>query len=229
MDLSTWIHSLTDVGSLLSAVGPWTLEVIAVMVFVESGLLFPFLPGDSLLVAATIARGGLGISAWQVILVASLAAVAGDQVGYWMGRRFGSRMFHPGSRVLSTTRLEAAQAFFDRHGPAAVVLARFVPVVRTFVPTAAGAAGMSTHHFTAWNIPGALGWVVSMVSVGSLLGQIPGLSHSIEAISAAIIALSLLPVAIRAKLGPMRRTPRTGMAQHGHPHTDAPAPPARRQ
>ena len=76
MDLSTWIHSLTDVGSLLSAVGPWTLEVIAVMVFVESGLLFPFLPGDSLLVAATIARGGLGISAWQVILVASLAAVA---------------------------------------------------------------------------------------------------------------------------------------------------------
>ena len=119
MDLSTWIHSLTDVGSLLSAVGPWTLEVIAVMVFVESGLLFPFLPGDSLLVAATIARGGLGISAWQVILVASLAAVAGDQVGYWMGRRFGSRMFHPGSRVLSTTRLEAAQAFFDRHGPAA--------------------------------------------------------------------------------------------------------------
>lgn len=207
MDFLTWIRSLSDASALLASVGPWTLEAIAVLVFIESGVLFPFLPGDSLLVAATIARTSLGVSAWQVILVATLAAVAGDQVGFWLGRRCAWRLFHPNSKVLSTARLEAAQLFFDRHGPAAVVLARFIPVVRTFVPVAAGAAGMRARHFVAWNIPGALGWVTSMVSIGAILGQIPGLAHSIEGITVTIIALSLVPLAIRARVRRTRDTP----------------------
>lgn len=194
MNVVSWVQGLLDVNSLLGSFGPYVLEAIALLVFIESGVLFPFLPGDSLLVGAMILRGTLGVSAWQILLVASLAAVAGDQVGYWLGRRYARRLFHPDSRILTTARLGVAQDFFERHGPAAVVLARFVPMVRTFVPVAAGAAGMGTRHFMSWNIPGALAWVASMVAIGGLLGQIPGLTHSVEGISVAIIGLSLVPI-----------------------------------
>ncbi len=198
MGLLDWFHHLLDASALLASLGPWVLPGLAAIVFIESGVLFPFLPGDSLLVAATILRDALGVSVWQVVLVASVAAVAGDQTGFWLGRRFGRRLFRADARVLRTDRLETAEAFFDRHGPLALVLGRFVPIVRTYVPLASGTADMPFRRFVAWNTAGALGWVVSMALVGTLLGQIPGITHSIEGIALVVVGLSVLPIAVRA-------------------------------
>ncbi|HRL49886.1 MAG TPA: VTT domain-containing protein [Propioniciclava sp.] len=196
MDIMGWLGNLTNASALLASFGPWVLVGMGIVVFIESGLLFPFLPGDSLLVTAAILRGSLGITGWQILLVAIAAAIAGDQAGFWLGRRFGRGLFKPNARVLRTDRLEAAEAFFDRHGPMALVLGRFVPIVRTYVPLVAGTANMRYRHFALWNILGALCWVVAMTLVGVLLGGIPGIAHNIEAIMLVIVGISVAPLVV---------------------------------
>lgn len=198
MDVIGWFTHLLDAGALLGSFGPWVLVGLGLVVFIESGLLFPFLPGDSLLVTAAVLRLTLGISVWQILLVAGIAAIAGDQVGFWLGRRYGRRLFTPDARVLRTERIEAAEAFFARRGPLALVLGRFVPIIRTYVPLAAGTADMPYQRFFRWNVLGALAWVTSMTLVGVLLGGIPGITHSIEGIMLIIIAISMMPLAISA-------------------------------
>ncbi|RXW31788.1 VTT domain-containing protein [Propioniciclava flava] len=209
MDILGWLSNLTNAGALLASFGPWVLVGMGVVVFIESGLLFPFLPGDSLLVTAAILRDSLNISIWQILIVAIAAAIAGDQAGFWLGRRFGRGLFKPNARVLRTDRLEAAEAFFDRHGPLALVLGRFVPIVRTYVPLVAGTANMRYRHFVMWNILGAIGWVVSMTLVGVLLGGIPGITRNIEAIMLVIVGVSVAPLiisAIRTRLAARKAT-----------------------
>lgn len=168
MDVFGWLKTLMDASTLLAALGPWVLIGLAIIVFIESGVLFPFLPGDSLLVTAVILATPLGVEVWQIALVASLAAIAGDQAGFWLGRRLGRGLFRPGARVLRTDRLEASEAFFARRGPIALVLARFVPVVRTYVPFVAGTARMPYRKFVVWNVLGAISWVFTMTAVGVL-------------------------------------------------------------
>lgn len=138
------ITNIFNATSLLTGLGPWVLAGVAVVVFIESGVLFPFLPGDSLLVTAAVLRASLGVALWKIVVVAMLAAIAGDQVGDLLGRRYGRRLFRDDARVLRADRLEAAEDFFDRHGSLALVLGRFVPVMRTYVPFAAGTAGWAT-------------------------------------------------------------------------------------
>ena len=198
---------LIDSGAATSSLGLLALAVLAVVVFIESGVLFPFLPGDSLLVSAAVLHADLGIVWWQIILVAGIAAVAGDQVGFWLGLRFGRRLFSDDARVLRTDRLRAAEDFFARHGSLALVLGRFVPMVRTYIPVAAGTADMHYRRFVGWNITGALGWVITMVAVGTLLGQVPGVTGSIDAIMIIIVGVSVLPLvikAVRMRLGARR-------------------------
>ncbi|MDK7750511.1 DedA family protein [Brevibacterium sp. UMB10442] len=125
-------------------------------------------------------------------------AVAGDQVGFWLGHKFGRRLFKDDARILRTDRLATAEAFFNRRGPLALVIGRFVPIVRTYVPVAAGTAQMPYRNFVIWNVGGALAWVGSMVLIGALLGHIPGITHSIDGIILLIIGISMLPVAISA-------------------------------
>ncbi|MFV8395361.1 DedA family protein [Corynebacterium hindlerae] len=192
MSLST----LLDATTLLQGFGPWVLVGLAGIVFIESGVLFPFLPGDSLLVTAAILRHDLSIRVWTLLLVAAIAAVLGDQVGFWLGRRFGRGLFSPDARVLKTDHLHKAEAFFAKHGAFALVLGRFVPIVRTYVPVAAGTADMTYRKFFGWNVLGAIGWVVSMVLVGVLLGDIPGIAHRIDAIMLVIVGLSVLPIVL---------------------------------
>lgn len=195
------LSTLTNVfnaTSLLTGLGGWVLLGVAVVVFIESGVLFPFLPGDSLLVTAAVLRASLGVALWKIVVVAMLAAVAGDQVGYLLGRRYGRRLFRDDARVLRTDRLEAAEDFFNRHGSLALVLGRFVPVVRTYVPFAAGTARMRYQHFVGWNVTGAVTWVSLMIAVGVLLGGIPGIASSIEGVMLLVIAISMLPVAVPA-------------------------------
>lgn len=184
----------------LLMLGPVALLVAMGIVFAETGLLVGFfLPGDSLLFTlGVLAAGGLlHLPLWVVALGVGIAAVAGDQVGYLVGRRFGPRIYsRPESRWFSRSHADRAQAFFDRHGPSAVVLARFLPVVRTFTPVVAGVARMPRSRFTAYNVAGGLAWTLGLLTVGFYLGGIPLIAAHIELVAIGMVALSLVPALI---------------------------------
>ncbi|BDO42120.1 DedA family protein [Cellulomonas sp. NTE-D12] len=179
---------------LLHTLGPWALVGIAVMIFIESGVLFPFLPGDSLILTAVLLRAQLGLSPWAIAGVALAAAVVGDQTGYGLGHRFGRRFFRDDARVLTTARLAEAERFFDRYGPVSLVLARFVPIVRTYVPLVAGTARLRYRRFVVWNVTGALLWVVGLTLVALLLGGIPFVAKNIDLLAIVVVVVSVLPL-----------------------------------
>lgn len=185
--------SLLDPASLLEGLGPPALGVIAAMVFVESGVLFPFLPGHSLLFTAGLLHQQLQLSLPLLIGVITAAAIAGDQAGFMLGRTFGRRWFKDDARVLKTAHLAATEEFFRAHGGAAVVLARFVPVVRTFAPLTAGAARYGYAAFTLWNVAGALAWATSVTLLGTWLGHYELVANNIDAIAVAMVLVSVLP------------------------------------
>jgi membrane-associated protein len=182
---------------LLSVLGPAALLVAVAIVFAETGLLLGFfLPGDSLLFTLGLlsAAGALHLPVWVVVAGIFVAAVAGDQVGYLLGRRFGSRLFHrEGSRWFRASHAERARVFFERHGSKAVVLARFVPVVRTFTPVVAGVAGMPRRQFTTFNVASGLLWSVLLVAAGYFFGGIPIVAAHVELIVIGLALLSLVP------------------------------------
>lgn len=171
------------------------------IVFAESGLFFGFfLPGDSLLLTAGILAAAGTLSLVLVCLIAFAGAVTGDAVGYWFGRRVGRALYdRPGSRVFKRDHLDAANSFYERHGGKTIVIARFLPFVRTFAPIVAGAAGMRYHTFATFNVVGGLLWAVGVPLAGYLLGQaIPPetLDRYLLFILAGVVALSVLPTAI---------------------------------
>lgn len=190
---SASILPILDPAALLNGLGPASVAVIALMVFIESGVLFPFLPGDSLLFTAGLLYEQLQVQLPVLIGVIAAAAVAGDQVGYMLGRRFGRRWFKDDARVLKTAHLAKTEDFFARHGGPALVLARFVPIVRTFAPLSAGVAHYSYKSFTLWNITGAVLWATSVTLLGSWLGHFEFVSKNIDAIAIIIVAASVLP------------------------------------
>jgi membrane-associated protein len=185
--------SLLDPASLLAGLGPAALGVIALMVFIESGVLFPFLPGDSLLFTAGLLHQQLQLTLPVLIGVVTAAAVAGDQVGYMLGRKFGRRWFKDDARILKTAHLTTTEDFFRRHGGAAVVLARFVPMVRTFAPLTAGIARYEYKSFTLWNIAGAAAWAVSVTMLGTWLGHFDIVAKNIDVIAVAMVLISVVP------------------------------------
>jgi membrane protein DedA with SNARE-associated domain len=191
------IPSLTP---YLTALGPLGLLVVLAIVFAETGLLVGFLlPGDSLLFSAGVltATGVLGLPFWIVGLGVFVAACLGDQVGYLIGRRLGPRVFNrPDSRLFAQENAQRAQAFFDRHGSKAIVLARFVPVVRTFAPVTAGVGAMPYRRFLVYNVAGALAWAVGILSAGYFLGGVPLVAAHVELIVLAAVAVSLAPALI---------------------------------
>lgn len=190
------ISDLMDATQLLNNFGPWALGGLGLIIFIESGVLFPFLPGDSLLVTAAILRDQLNLTVLSIIGVGVLAAFLGDQVGFFLGHKFGRRLFSEDARVLKLEYLHKAEAFFAKHGPLALVLGRFVPIVRTYVPVSAGTANMKYRNFIVWNVTGPVLWIVSMTLVGVLLGGIPGIADRIDLIVLVIVGISVLPVII---------------------------------
>lgn len=189
----SFLGSLLHPTSLLEGAGPWVLAVVALVVFIESGVLFPFLPGDSLLFTAGLLHTRLDISLPLLIGIIIVAAVAGDQVGYLLGRRYGRRWFTEDAKVLTTARLRAAEQFFARYGGRAVVLARFLPFVRTYTPLAAGMAHLPYRTFLVWNVTGAVVWGAGLTLLGSWLGGVEFIARNIDLILVLIVALSLLP------------------------------------
>jgi membrane-associated protein len=185
---------------------------ILLLVFAESGLLIGFfLPGDSLLFTTglLIADGTyLHQPLWLMCLLVSGAAVLGDQFGYLFGRRFGPALFRrPDSRLFKQQNLTRARGFFDRYGARSIVLARFVPIVRTFTPIVAGASGMPYRRFGVFNVCGGVLWACGVTTLGYFLGQVPFVRSNIELILIGIVVVSVLPVAV--ELLRARRRPRT--------------------
>ncbi|BCB75240.1 hypothetical protein GCM10022251_34040 [Phytohabitans flavus] len=183
---------------------------ILVIVFAESGLLIGFfLPGDSLLFTAglLVADGRyLHLSLPLLCALIAIAAVAGDQVGYLFGRSVGRRLFdRPESRLFKRENLLRAEAFFARHGARSIVLARFVPVVRTFTPIIAGASSMPYRTFLIYNLVGGVLWGCGITVLGYLLGQISFVKNNIELILIGIVAISVAPIAVQALRSRRRR------------------------
>jgi membrane-associated protein len=187
---------MLDPTALLTGAGPWVLAVVAIIVFIESGLLFPFLPGDSLLFTVGLLHAQLGLSLPVLILVVAVAAVAGDQAGYLLGRFVGKRWFREDARVLKLSYLDNAEQFFGRYGGRALVLARFVPIVRTYTPLVAGMAHYPYRKFLGWNALGGVAWSLSITLLGVWLGHVEFIAKNIDILSVLIVAASVLPIAI---------------------------------
>ena len=191
-------HQLTDVQHLVQVGGYVGLTAI---IFAETGLLIGFfLPGDSLLVTAGLlsARPQFGLNVWVLGLLLTVAAILGNSVGYAIGHFSGPRLFkRDDSLLFKKKHLFRAQEFYRKHGGKTLVIARFMPIVRTFVPVVAGMAGMSLKAYTAYNVLGALLWIWSMLFVGYFLGRfIPGIDQHIEKVILLVIFVSLLPAII---------------------------------
>ena len=198
-------HRIYDVEGLVHVGGIVGLTAI---VFTETGLLVGFfLPGDSLLVTAGLfaARGDLDVA----LLVGSLicAAVFGDTVGYNIGARTGPRLFsRPDSLLFNRKHLMTTKEFYERHGPFTIVIARFVPIIRTFAPVVAGIGAMEYRRFIAYNVMGGIGWVLAMVLGGYFLGQIvPNIHDHIHKVIVVVIVLSLLPAIIKVAKDKFKR------------------------
>ncbi|KXO99640.1 DedA family protein [Tsukamurella pseudospumae] len=206
------LKDITDPIAVLNAFGSIALIGLLLVVFIESGVLFPVLPGDSLLfVAGLLAAAGTASAAAQdvqyegsamslpVLLVATpIAAVLGAIVGYFIGRFGGEKFFTPDARFLKTKYLDESHAFFEKYGPATLVLARFVPFVRTFAPIAAGAAKMTFAKFIMWTIIGAVVWADGILLLGVWLGKITWVRQHIDIIFIVIVLVSVLPIALGA-------------------------------
>ena len=206
--------SVMDPAALLGGLGPATLAVVALIVFIESGLLFPFLPGDSLLFTAGLLHNQLNLSLPVLIGVVVLAAVAGDQVGYLLGRKFGRRWFKDDARILKTKYLAETEEFFAKHGGWAIVLARFVPIVRTYAPLVAGVANYDHRKFTLWNIAGAVGWACSITLLGTWLGHYEIVAKNVDVIVVVLVLISVLP-GIISFLAKRRSSPAAPSAPEG--------------
>jgi len=175
--------------------GSWVYAILFTIVFAETGFVVtPFLPGDSLLFAAgaLCARGDLSISAMLALLV--VAAFAGNTVNYAIGRFIGPRVFQTSHRLLNKEYLDRAHAFFEQYGGKAVILGRFVPIVRTFVPFVAGAAQMTPASFVFYNAVGAVAWVSLCLGAGWFFGNIPIIRDNFSLVTIGIVAVSVLPM-----------------------------------
>ena len=188
-------HQLTDVRHLVQAGGYVGLTFI---IFAETGLLIGFfLPGDSLIVTAGLlaTQPQFGLNIWLLGLLLTIAAILGNSLGYAIGRYSGPRLFtRDDSMLFKKKHLFRAHEFYERHGGKTLIIARFMPIVRTFVPVVAGMAQMKYRAYTAYNVLGAVAWIWSMLFVGYVLGRfIPGVEHHIEKVIIAVIFVSLLP------------------------------------
>lgn len=187
--------SWLDPASLLSDFGLWLAVFI---IFAECGLLIGFfLPGDSLLftIGLFLARGDLEQPLWVACVALAVAAIAGNQLGYFIGQRAGPRIFNRvESRLFKQEYVEKTNAFFVKHGPRAIVLARFVPIVRTFITVIAGVGRMDYRIYTTYTVIGALLWAVGVTLLGYALGGVAFVADHIELILLAIVAVSVLPI-----------------------------------
>lgn len=192
-----FIHLDTHLAEIISKYGTGTYVILFLIIFAETGLVvMPLLPGDSLLFAAgTFAALG-DLNPWFLTALLIAAAILGDTVNYWIGKRVGPRAFTGDIRFLKREYLDRTRGFYARHGGKTIILARFIPIVRTFAPFVAGVGEMQYSRFLAYNVAGGVIWVTLFVWAGYLFGNIPVVRERFEFVILGIIAISVLPIAI---------------------------------
>jgi len=203
--------SWMDPETLIEAFGPYAIAGICLVIFIETGLLFPILPGDSLLFTAglLVSTGVIDFPLWLLCLLLFTAAFLGDQTGYLIGRLAGPKIFRrEDSRFFKQSYIDQTYAFFDRYGGRAIILARFVPIVRTYIPVAAGVGHMPYRHFVTYNVIGALLWGVGVTLLGYWLGQVAFIRDNLEAMIMVIVAVSVLPIVFEVVRARRNRDPR---------------------
>ncbi len=200
------VHLDQHLAALLQQYGAWIYALLFLIVFCETGLVVtPFLPGDSLLFVAGALWAAAGMDARVLAATLIAAALAGDNVNYWVGRYLGPRVFRwEQSRLFNRRALDRTHAYYERFGGRTIVIARFVPLVRTFAPFVAGVGTMPYLRFLAYSVAGALLWVISLVSAGYFFGNVPLVKDNLGLVIVAIVAISVAPIAIelaRARFG----------------------------
>ena len=207
--IDIFLHLDTHLNELATNLGPWLYVLLFAIIFAETGLVVtPFLPGDSLLFAigALAAIAGSPIDVTWVILLLIFAAILGDAVNYAIGLRVGPRVFtSETSRLLNKEHLLRTHRFYEKYGGKTIILARFMPIVRTFAPFVAGIGQMRYAHFAAYNVVGAIVWVAAFVLAGYYFGNVPVVKRNFHLVIVAIIILSIMPPVIefiRARRSP---------------------------
>ena len=192
------VHLDRHLAALLQEYGIWIYALLFLIVFCETGLVVtPFLPGDSLLFVAGALWAAAGMDPQALAGTLIAAALCGDNVNYWVGRYLGTKVFRwESSRLFNRRGLDYTHAFYERHGGKAVVIARFVPIVRTFAPFVAGIGRMRYLRFLAFSVGGAVLWVVSLVTAGYLFGNVPFVKNNLTIVIFVIVLLSVSPIAI---------------------------------
>ena len=201
------------------------LPAILVIVFIETGLLFPLLPGDSLLFTGGLlaAQANPPVNIWVLLICVPLAAIAGDQSSYWIGRTIGPALFYrPDSRFFKQEYVTTSHEFFEKHGPKTIILARFVPIARTFSPVLAGVSKMHYPRFIAYDIVGGILWGAGVTACGYFLGNIAFIRDHVEAIFLLIVLVSILPGIIEISKRSVRSR-RSAADQPERAHVDHPA------
>ncbi len=192
--IDLFLHLDVHLAAVIEAFGPYTYVILFLIIFAETGLVItPFLPGDSLIFAAgTFAALGV-LDPYLLFLLLGAAAIIGDTMNYAVGAYLGPRVFRENVRFLRRDYLLRAEAFYEKHGGKTIILARFIPIIRTFAPFVAGIGSMKYAHFIAYNVVGGIVWVGLFVFSGYLFGNVPFVKENFELVILVIIALSLVP------------------------------------
>jgi len=192
-----FLHLDEHLNQIVTTYGVWTHLILFAIVFAETGLVVtPFLPGDSLLFAAGALAALGSLDLWLLVVLLIGAAILGDTVNYWVGAWIGPRAFSGNVRFLRKDYLERTHAFYEKHGGKTIILARFVPIIRTFAPFVAGVGAMSYPRFIVYNIIGAVLWVGLFVPLGYFFGNMPTVKNNFSLVIFAIIGISVMPIAV---------------------------------
>ncbi len=190
------LHVDDKLADVIAQYGPWIYALLFLIVFCETGLVVtPFLPGDSLLFAAGALAASTGkMNVFVLWVILAIAAILGDSVNYSIGKRLGKGIFTDNARILKTSHLRRTEEFYEKHGSKTIILARFVPIVRTFAPFVAGVGNMNYKRFATYNIVGGLLWVTLFLFAGYLFGNIPFVKNNFEIVTIGIVLVSVLPM-----------------------------------
>jgi len=195
--IDLFLHLDEHLATVISNYGTWTYALLFLIIFMETGFVVtPFLPGDSLLFAAgTFASPALGeaLNIWILIPLLCLAAILGDTINYWIGHFIGPKAFSGDIRFLKKEYLDRTHNFYERHGGKTIILARFIPIIRTFAPFVAGIGAMSYPKFLVYNIVGGIAWVLIFTLGGYFFGSIPFVQDNFTIVVLTIIAISVMP------------------------------------
>jgi len=188
------LHLDEHLSTIISQYGTWTYAILFMIVFMETGFVVtPFLPGDSLLFAAGSFAALGALNHWIIIGLLCIAAIIGDTINYWIGSYIGDRAFSGKIRWLKQEYLIKTQQFYEKHGGKTIILARFVPIIRTFAPFVAGVGTMSYGRFVTYNVVGGIVWVTGFTLLGYYFGNLPFVQKNFELVIFAIIAISFIP------------------------------------